>query len=103
MSLVDGMVLAILNQERYDVVLPIMWGGMSDYTENISQPMQFGDLYMMQTILLDAFQVYMVEVPSEYFELFPVNLQQKTLYLLQSMMVERLMMRIIGTLLKMLF
>ena len=45
MSLVDGMVLGIFNQELYDVVLLTMWGGFAVSAENRSQPMQFGDLY----------------------------------------------------------
>ena len=45
MVLVDGMVLADFNHERYDVVLPIVWGDSGVSYENRSQSMQFGYLY----------------------------------------------------------
>ena len=44
MSFVDGMVLALLFQEQYDVVLPTMYGS-AFFKENRSQEMSFGDLY----------------------------------------------------------
>ena len=45
MSFVDGMVVALLFKEQYDVVLPTFWGSMGIGHENRSQPMEFGELY----------------------------------------------------------
>jgi hypothetical protein len=44
MSFIDGMSLAILFKDHYDVELPTMWGSANP-SENRSQPMKFSEIY----------------------------------------------------------
>ena len=68
MSLVDGMVVA--RRYRYDVVLPMMWGGMGVRAENRSQPLGFEQLYdaphFAACLLRSARLRVLSELPSGY-------------------------------------
>lgn len=69
MSFVDGMVLATLFQEHYDVVLPTMWGSMGNMSENQSEPMMFGELYD-ETYFIQCYSSHQQEHSSQKLQIY---------------------------------
>ena len=74
MSFIDAMIVAILYKDQYDVELPTMWGD-AYFSENKSQPMEFGELYDANHFIKcisnytgKTFNIYKEKAPTDFEE-----------------------------------